>query len=200
MAMIDERHVEWRVVARLRELLEELPPTTHDVTLTYSLFSTILCWVCQRIRDEKHEVATSVWTAFERELAFDHPWDLSDIRISIDQKAVTEGTLQISTLPVSVFLVGLRNAAAHGDDRKVRPHHIGKAGRPDRRLVGFDLDAGFYRPGNKQTNEPAQNWGQWRLSLTAIDMRRIGLAVANQFCDQMNRDSRQDAERHVLVA
>jgi hypothetical protein len=196
MAMIDDRHVEWRVVARLRELLKELPPTTHDVTLTYSLFSTILCWVCQRIRDREHDGATSVWAAFERELAFDQPWGLSDI----DRRAVTEGDLHISTLPVSVFLVGLRNAVAHGDDRKVRPHHIGKAGHPDRRLVGFDLDAGFYRPGNKLTDEPAQNWGQWRLSLTAIDMRRIGLAVADRFCDYMDRDSREDAERHVLVA
>jgi hypothetical protein len=196
MAMIDDRHVEWRVVARLRELLEELPPTTHDVTLTYSLFSTILCWVCQRIRDREHDAATSVWAAFERELAFDQPWGLSDI----DRRAVTEGDLHISTLPVSVLLVGLRNAVAHGDDRKVRPHHIGDVGRPDRRLVGFDLDAGFYRPGVQRTKHDPPEWGQWRLSVTAIDMRRIGLAVADRFCGQMDRDSREDAEQHVLVA
>jgi len=39
MAIIDEEHVEWRVVARLHELLKGPPETEHDVTLTYSLFT-----------------------------------------------------------------------------------------------------------------------------------------------------------------
>ena len=30
MAMIEEQHVEWRVVARLKELLERQPEAEHD--------------------------------------------------------------------------------------------------------------------------------------------------------------------------
>ena len=186
MAMIDERHVEWRVVDRLRELLDRQPEADHDVTLTYALFTAILCWACQRMRDKGRPLA--IWDSLRRERAADHPWGV----IGLPAEMVGDGPLE--TLPASVFLVGLRNATAHGDDRAVSPLHIGVEGRADRRLAGFIFDTEFY------DKEQKQHWGRWRLSITKVDMRRIGLALADRFCDQLGGDARHDAERHVLVA
>jgi hypothetical protein len=190
MAEIKDWHVEWRVVDRLRALMKELPDTRHDVTLTYSLFTTTLCWACQRIRDPQHDAAASIWTKLQDERAFDPMWGLGDIKL----EPLAEGDLTLSSLPASDFLVGLRNATAHGDDRQVKPLHIGKVGLADRRLIGFDLDSTFYRKAD------ARNWGRWRVSLPALDMRRIGLTLASRFCDQMSREVRDDARRHVQVA
>ena len=129
MAMIDERHVEWRVIARLSELLRTPPTVEHDVTLTYSLFTSILCWVCERIRDPHHEIGRSLWGALRDERAFDLPWLIDDI----PRECRLKGPEPVEALPVSVFLVGLRNAVAHGDDRKVTPLHVVVEGRADTR-------------------------------------------------------------------
>ena len=186
MAMIDDGQIEWKVVARLRELLDRPPEAEHDVTLAYSLFTGILCWTCQRMRDKGRPLA--IWTGLQQELAADHPWGL----LGLHPQVVLPGDL--TTLPASVFLIALRNATAHGDDRTVKPLHTGVRSRADRRLTGFVFDAEFY---DKETK---QHWGRWRLSLSVMDMRRIGLALADRFCDQLGGDARRDAERHVLVA
>jgi uncharacterized membrane protein YheB (UPF0754 family) len=44
---ITNDHVEWAVVDRLRQMLEEAP---HE---RFILFTTIVCWVVQRIRVNK---------------------------------------------------------------------------------------------------------------------------------------------------
>jgi hypothetical protein len=190
MADIKEAHVEWRIVDRLRDMLDRPPGVDHDETLAYSLFTTILCWTCQRIRDDGHEVAFSVWGQLQRERAMDHPWSLADL----NPQRLAEGALPLSSLPAHIFLVGLRNAGAHGDDRKVRPRHVREGGGANRRLIGFDLDTTFYDPTLKQ------GWGRWLVPLTSLDMRRIGVSLADRFCNQMGRDAQEEAGRHVLVA
>jgi len=194
MAMIDERHVEWRVVARLRELLDRQPEAEHDVTLTYSLFTAILCWTCQRMRDNGRSLP--IWKELGRERAADQPWGVRDLH----PDKLEAGTRDLDALTGSAFLVGLRNAMAHGDDRTVRPYHTGREGRPDRRLVGFVFDAEFYDPDKGRPRESPPTWGKWRLTLKKVDMRRIGLALADRFCNGFDSDARRDAERHVLVA
>ncbi len=104
------------------------------------------------------------------------------------------------TLPASVFLVSLRNAIAHGDDRRVAPLHMRGKGA-DRRLVGFTLKTEFYDSKQKsfgQASEPPR-WGICRVSLTTVDLRRIGLALTGLFRDQMNPYSQNDARRHVSL-
>jgi hypothetical protein len=59
MTEITKDHVEWAVVDRLRRMLVEEPPhPKFNVTQTYALFTTILCWMMERIRIRPHEIAT----------------------------------------------------------------------------------------------------------------------------------------------
>ncbi len=183
MAEIREEHVEWRVVARLHDLLKELPSADHEVTLTYSLFSTILCWTCQKIRSGEADAAHHVWETLRQERALAAPWLLGGLRME-----VIEVGESIDALPASVFLVSLRNAIAHGDDRRVRPLHHGLKGKADRRLTGFVLELDFRR------------WGQHRVSMNQIDMRRIGMALADRFVRVLSAQSQEDARRHVKAA
>ena len=183
MAEIRDEHVEWRVVARLRELLKELPSAEHDVTLTYSLFSTVLCWTCQKIRSGEADATHSVWEKLEQEGAFDAPWLLSSQNVEVVKSGES-----VNALPASVFLVSLRNAIAHGDDRRVRPLHHGVKGKADRRLTGFILELDCKR------------WGQHRVSMNQIDMRRIGLALADRFVSVLSAQSQEDALEHVKAA
>jgi hypothetical protein len=193
MAIIEERHVEWRVVDRMRELLEHQPKTEHDVTLSYSLFTTILCWTAQRLRDETRPL--SLWDHLQQERAADQSWGVLDLK----RDELKPGTSRLDELPGGAFLVGLRNATAHGDDRRVRPYHVGRDKSADRRLGGFVFDAEFYSLSKDHRGEPP-TWGKWRLTLSSVDMRRIGLALAERFCNELSGDARRDAERHVLIA
>jgi hypothetical protein len=194
MAEIRDEHVEWRVVDRLRELLEKLPDSPHDVTLTYSLFSTILCWTCQRMRAKDR--ARLIWEALSEEKASAADWGLLG---QIEPTAKGAGAEPLSDLPASRFLVALRNATAHGDDRKVEPVHIADGRGADRRLIGFTLSVDLFDDGQDHRREEPR-WGRWVMPLTSMDMRRIGLNLAARFCDELGRDAQQDATRHVLVA
>ena len=193
MAEIRDKHVDWRVVARLHELLKQLPDTDHDVTLTYSLFSTILCWTCQKIRGGEAHAAHPVWQKLKQERAFDAPWLLRGQNVE-----VVEVGESINALPASVFLVSLRNAIAHGDDRRVRPLHHGEKGKADRRLTGFILELDLVDQGQKQKEAP--RWGRHRVSMNQMDMRRIGMALADRFVSVLSAQSQEDARRHVLAA
>lgn len=193
MAEIRDEHVEWRVVDRLRELLEKLPDTPHDVTLTYSLFSTILCWTCQRIRAKDR--ARAIWKSLSAERAADADWGLL---VQITPTERSAGIEPLSDLPASRFIVALRNATAHGDDRKVAPLHIAERGA-DRRLIGFALNVDLFDDEQDHRREEPR-WGRCVMPLTSMDMRRIGLNLAARFCNELGRDAQQDATRHVLVA
>lgn len=194
MAEIRDEHVEWRVVDRLREILEKLPDTSNDVTLTYSLFSTILCWTCQRMRANDH--AGAIWKALSGEKAADADWGLLD---QITPTESSAGVAPLSDLPASRLLIALRNATAHGDDRKVKPLHIANGRGADRRLVGFALSVDLFENGQKHRSEEPR-WGRWSMPLTSMDMRRIGMNLAARFCDEFGPDAQQEATRHVLVA
>jgi hypothetical protein len=163
------------------------------VTLTYSLFSTILCWTCQRIRAKDR--ARAIWQALAEEKASEAGWGLVGLRPT-ERSA---GAAPLSDLPASQFLVALRNATAHGDDRKVAPLHIAEGDGADRRLVGFSLSVDLFD--EKQDHRKDQpRWGSWNVPLTNMDMRRIGLNLAARFCQELGRDAQGDATRHVLVA
>jgi hypothetical protein len=56
MTAITNDHAEWAIVDRLRRMLEEPPRADFNVTKTYALFTTILCWVMQRIRIPTHKI------------------------------------------------------------------------------------------------------------------------------------------------
>jgi hypothetical protein len=202
MAEIKEEHVEWRVVDRLRELLEKLPDTPHDVTLTYSLFSTVICWTCQRLRDDSTGSHKTIWQKLSSERALADPWHF-DVRAATEVRRATEAAVDASLLPAGRFLIGIRNAVAHGDHNRIAPHHLQVSpGRPDRRLIGFTFNADFQqtKPNGDGGRVIAKDWGGWRFDLTSMDMRRIGLSLAERFCDGLSRDSQGDAARHIKRA
>jgi len=201
MAEIRDEHVEWRVVARLRELLEKLPDSPHDVTLTYSLFSTIVCWTCQRLRDDAEGGHKRVWQKLCSSLASDDPWHF-DVSNATSVRIPEEAAEDARQLPTGRFLIGIRNAIAHGDHTLITPHHLPVApGKADHRLVGFAITADFAHRRRKDGELVlVKDWGGWQFNLTSLDMRRIGMSLADRFCDGLNKDSQGDAARHVLVS
>ena len=194
MAAINNSHVEWRVVSRLHDLLVRLPEAEHDVTLTYALFTSTLCWTCQRLRETRvvghHQ---DLWSDLNSEIALQSPWNFGQLHPQKNKS----GTLDLETLPASWLLVGLRNAIAHGDHRNVLPHHTGERGEADRKLLGFKVTTSFKEIVNKQL---LRGWGEWTVTLTRSEMRQIGLLVSERFVDALGADNQIDAVRHVMGA
>jgi hypothetical protein len=136
MTDITVDHVEWAVVGRLRKMLEEPPHDTFNVTQTYALFTTILCWVVQRIRVRPHEVhsqddrlAHKLHKTFSNVQIANDPWRVHVVPISrielIDAHPIMiPAPENFATHTVDRFLVNLRDATAHGDARNVSPFNF----------------------------------------------------------------------------
>jgi hypothetical protein len=181
MTQITQDHVEWAVVGRLRLMLEEPPHQIFNVTQTYSLFTTSLCWVMQRIRVKPHEIvskddkiAHDLFKKLERVLIDADPW-----RIHI---APTERIERVGATIVPVpaplgfeahtaerFLINLRDATAHGDARNVEPFNTGGL------LAGFTFLCAEFKDRKKA-------WSG-KITLLESDMRRIGIQLARIYCD-----------------
>jgi hypothetical protein len=131
MTQITSDHVEWAVVGRLRLMLEEPPHVTYNVTQTYSLFTTILCWVVQHIRIPTHEidspndrVAHQLFKDLSGVKIADDPWRvyaLPTTRIETvgPYRVPVPAPVEFETHTVARFLINLRDATAHGDARNV---------------------------------------------------------------------------------
>jgi hypothetical protein len=96
--------------------------------------------------------------------------------------------------PVEPFLIALRNAVAHSDDRCVVAEHEVRANGPV--LVGFRFKVEVIR---KQPGKSIRVAGSeqeiallgWKgdIVLREQDMRRIGLTLARTFCEHMTDQS-----------
>ena len=197
MAEIKDWHVEWRVVDRLRELLENLPDTKHEVTLTHALFTSTLCWTCERLRDERNAgFHRDLWLELDQENVNHMPWSIDQLRPQMYEA----GTSDLATLPASWFLVGLRNSVAHGDHRNVLPYHTFGRGA-DRELRGFQVVTSFKHTETIDRRKiVVRNWGKWTIILTRAEMRRIGLLISHRFVNTLSLDDQADARQHVKAA
>lgn len=181
MTEITKDHVEWAVIGRLRLMLEEPPHQTFNVTQTYALFTSILCWVMQRIRIKTSDIFTK-----EDKIAHDLFKKLEDAPIDADPwrivSAQAERIERIRAKAVRVpapqgfeertaarFLINLRDATAHGDARKVEPFNIGG------NLVGFTFSC-------TELKDRKVSW-DGKITLLEADMRRIGIQLAKLYCD-----------------
>ncbi|MGH6769385.1 MAG: hypothetical protein ACRECO_10255, partial [Xanthobacteraceae bacterium] len=112
---ITDDHVEWAVVNRLQKMLEALPHPEFNVTETYALFVSILCWTIQRVRtkgtSETDVLAKDLWIRLQKQKAGEVPW------------SVAPDCAKPNEVSASEFLFELRNAVAHGDATNVRPMH-----------------------------------------------------------------------------
>ena len=183
MVAINDTHVEWRVVSRLLEMLRRPPEAEHDVTLIYALFTSTLCWTCQRLREKVPGSHRGLWSELNGEIAIKPPWRIGQLMPRMD----APGASGLETLPASQLLVGLRNGVAHGTHRNVLPYHSGGRGA-DRKLLGFKVVTSF---GGK--------WGSWTLTLSRVEMR-IGILISARFVETLDADSQSDARRHVVGA
>lgn len=173
--MITDEHMEWATVHRMRDMLENV----HDdykVTHTYALFTTILCWVMQRIRtngaDRIDQRAQSVLETLENEIISDQPWEIWT-NDADDQQLVQDmprrGPFpEFGGFTAARFLTTLRNATAHGDARNIRPVNRGGI------LVGHEF----------RCSEKGQRRVTWhgKIVLERRDMKRIGIALADRYC------------------
>jgi hypothetical protein len=193
MTQITNEHVEWAVVDRLRQMLDEPPHQTFNVTQAYALFTTILCWVMQRIRRDD-EIARGVLKKLKEAPIEGDPWG---VRLTARLQPVrVPAPRGFEGRKAERFLINLRNATAHGDASKVVPFN--EQIRGERLLVGFTFKCD--EPGG---NRP-KTW-EGEITLLESDLRRIGRALAKLYCDALRgseahrRDSQfgSDAERSV---
>ncbi len=191
MTEITKDHVEWAMIGRLRLMLEEAPHQTFNVTQTYSHFSSVLCWVMQRIRIKSSDIVTKedkIAHALFKKLE-GAPIDADPWRIVITPSERIEriGAKAVRVPPperfeahtAERFLINLRDATAHGDARNVEPFNIGG------NLVGFT----FYCAELKNRKI---DWNG-KITLLEADMRRIGIQLAKHYCDAIRHS---ESHRH----
>lgn len=198
MTAITDDHVEWAVVGRLRLMLEEPPHRTFNVTQTYALFNTILCWVMQRIRINPNDaktrndrLAADILKKLSNQRILEEPWSIqmaASGRIAhIGSHSIhVPAPLNFTDHTVERFLINLRDATAHGDARNIEPFHV--ENRDSRLLAGFTFRC--IEIDRRQGRRIA--W-QGQITLLEDDMRRVGLHLAKTYCDALRHS---EAHRH----
>lgn len=165
MTEIRDDHVAWAVVHRMRLILDGPSVSNYSVTEAYAFFTAVLCWCLEHIRRPKNAKAQATLKSLEDAGPRDDPW-----RISHDGRGLwLVGHPKRNPKPITSAaqaLIWLRDTVAHGDGKKIMPIH--KAGMGGRRvLTGFRFDDA--------------------VTLTEHDMRRIGCALADLFCNEIGR-------------
>jgi hypothetical protein len=190
MGGINDGHVEWAIINRLKAMLADPPPTKFNVTQTFAIFSAVLLWTKNRgwvagnnvanakLVDAADKAAHDFRQLLGTEKITDNPWLLPLIEPNF--APIPTGTPVVSkringdfeNMPAEVFINWLRNAIGHGDGRTIRPlHKKGKNG-VDTWLSGFEI----------KFNEVQKSKRILHLQIYDADMRRIGSLLADRFC------------------
>jgi hypothetical protein len=189
---ITNDHVEWAVVDRMRIMLEQPPHPTFNVTNTYALFATVLCWVMQRIRSRDNnsrddQTAREVFEKLSNAEVKDDPWRIHVTpirhRVLIGSASVwVPAPSNFEEHKVADFLINLRDATAHGDARKVSPFNVPVS--REHLLVGFNFACEKFK----------ERKSIWKGTITLLedDMRRIGIQLARIYCDALREPHRGD--------
>ncbi len=203
MGEIRDDESDWQIVFRFAEMLKEQHPH-FNITQAYALFAPTLCWTMQRMRKLDGR-GRRLQLRLRQQSSGANPWALP-----IGQNANGQTGLHVlrggevpdlSDWPVEPFLIALRNAVAHSDNRCVVGEHELRHGR--RVLVGYrfkvdvmlrDHPPAMPRFGRSHDHLSAIGW-KGDIVLKEPDMRRIGIALADQFCHVMtDRDLQQLAD------
>jgi hypothetical protein len=180
---INEQHVEWAVVSRLATMLDEPKPRIFDVTHTFALFVSILCWTVQRMR-QNYPKGRILQDRLRQGKVAEEPWHLPLKKVHRSLHDVgPEGvatTQAPEDWPIEPFLIALRNSVAHGDARNVFPFH--RQAVDHHELVGFKFKFKVVFPAAEETSiyGKGEKSGSWQSEITLLseDMRRIGCALA----------------------
>ena len=190
MTAISGESKEFATVQRLGEMLRNIPAREpYRVTLTHALFTSILCWSVQRLRAPEPR-AHEAWTQLEGEPVEDAPWS---VPVDPAQKPQARGVgpfPEFQGFSSARLLVALRNAVAHGDDRRIAPWNRGDS------LVGHKFTC-------VETDKRGRKTFRGTIILLREDMRRIGCALADRHCEALNAASGRDLSgeaRHLREA
>lgn len=192
MGGIPDTQVEWAVVNRLRAMLREPPPTEFNVTQSFALFATVLVWTKNRAwvagRGNPHGgfvredfAAHAARERLRHAIITEEPWSLSTVapELRLENGEITPGGV-INTdfvgMTAEAFVNWLRHAIAHGDGRNIRPLHKNSRRTERTWLAGFFVEAPAAR-GSVRT---------LRLSLYHQDMVRLGIVLADVFCESLS--------------
>lgn len=179
MTGISEESKEFATVERLGEMLRDIPAREpYRVTLTHALFTSILCWSVQRLRAPEHRTREA-WERLEGEPVEDAPWS---IPVDPAQKPQARGVgpfPEFQGFKAARLLVALRNAVAHGDDRRIAPWNRGDS------LIGHKFTC-------VEMDERRRETFRGTIVLLREDMRRIGCALADRHCEAVNAASGHD--------
>lgn len=184
---ITDEQMEWATVRRMREMLIDV----HDgykVTRSYTLFTTILCWVIQRVRSngagQLDRKARSVFKRLQTEQISDKPWQIwtgGNNRATEAQRFRLGGPFEdFEGFNAARFLTALRNATAHGDARNIRPVNRNNV------LVGDEFAC---------TERGNPSWSG-AIVLGRTDMCRIGVALADRFCAALSEGRNEEHRLH----
>lgn len=199
---ISKETYEFEVVKRLGRILCQPPDTDYEVTLSYSIFSTLLCWTLQKIRadrDTRNKFVANLEHSLKKDKIADHPWLVSSFKLSyieLQTKNYSRPrcTPDFGSVSAHDFLIALRNSVAHGDDRNIKSLHETDDVNITR-LSGYIFDIKI---------KIRLNNDDWILvgsvELNREDMSRIGTELTRLFCNALRqagavRLSLTDSER-----
>lgn len=195
MGAIPDSETDWAVVYRLGQMLEGERHHSFNITQAYALFTPILCWTMQRMR--KGDPRGREFQRFlQRQPAVDAPWSIplgvhhSRTRHLHLVDAEREDS-DITTWPIEPFLIALRNAVAHADNRCVVAENDGQ------RLTGYRFRVEVDRRSDiTKGGEWLHLRTTWKgdIILAEEDMRRLGRHLARTFCEHMT-DQTDDGRR-----
>lgn len=178
MGGIADEHVEWAVVNRLKAMLDTPPETEFNVTLGFSLFSTVLLWTKNRMWVQNlalpaDDQAVAARAELGKARIVDPPWSLSR-KAPVDH-AGGEVNGDFEAMSAEAFFKWLRNALAHGDGRTIKPIHWRSNATGKEWLGGFCIEF------NAAQGSP----DNLTLHLFKRDMQNLGQQLADLFCQHL---------------
>jgi hypothetical protein len=205
---INDRHVEWAVVNRLKVMLETPPQSEFEVTQTFALFTTIVLWTKQRLWvggrgeqaqpwfNERDHAARKLRDELGDAKIIDGPWSLAQ-EAPRPASAPESVNGDFSAMNARDFIEWLRNALAHSDGREAGGSKGGGRIAPlnhSSRKGGKSLDGFKISFAAKQGSETLLT-----ASLYRADMVRIGSLLADAFCKALS-DGEEYFERDAATA
>jgi hypothetical protein len=175
MSEITEAHITWSIVDRLARMLKDVNQK-YSVTQAFGLLSPILCCTLQQIRSSDERVApihSKLCNSGFKQLS----WGVSETDIVCFQ---SETISDVSHLDALRFLIGLRNASAHGDERKVIPINSHPDNRDRCKLIGFQFKCSYF--------ENRRMVWSGDVKLRENQMRNIASSLAEELCNCYTKD------------
>ena len=208
--IINENHIEYAPIRRMREMLARVDEKDKfGVTRTYVMFTAVLCWTVQRLREHEREIkwpnandgmgerAWQLWKDLKREPIESPPWSIRTSPVEVGQNIAQIGAPgsfeAFAGFDAARFLVALRNAVAHGDGRRIIPARSRDKGR--------EYFSGYTFKCNERKRNADKACSVWHgdVTLRKEDMCRIGVELCDRFCKALEGNDQYMASEAVTI-